>query len=199
MVLTTAPILFIFIYLLKIKKLKKKTVWREHIEGTIKFNRLWQATKVVEYMLNTLDPVSSAFGVQPSLSAVPKTATAESEADETTILAVAMGLLLAPRLGSAASYLTPTEYITSTEVVTTGESILGTWAVISINKRDEQQDRVILLSSAAFYRVKLKSRGRAVDHFTRIALEDIDHLQKGAFTVRFGDVSFVSCLVTRHE
>ena len=57
-------------------------------------------------------------------------------------------------------------------------------AVDSINKRDEEQDRYVLLSDSAYYRVKLNPKNGNVVRHVRVALVDLELVQKGLFRVR---------------
>jgi len=56
----------------------------------------------------------------------------------------------------------------------------------SINKRDEEQARYLILSSAAFYRVKVHPKSGKIQRHVRTSLSDLELVQKGVFKVGAG-------------
>eukprot|EP00300_Choanocystis_sp_HF-7_P033265 c45574_g1_i1.p1 GENE.c45574_g1_i1~~c45574_g1_i1.p1 ORF type:complete len:192 (+),score=31.79 c45574_g1_i1:26-577(+) len=66
-------------------------------------------------------------------------------------------------------------------VIEPDETFLEGWSVISINQWDFEQPRVLLLSSAALYRVKYNFADGEIKHHERQPLEDIMRIQCGPF------------------
>jgi len=55
----------------------------------------------------------------------------------------------------------------------------------SINQREQEQQRIVLVTQKAYYRIKYNFKIGKIDHMTRIKLKDILSLQKGYFKVFF--------------
>eukprot|EP00298_Acanthocystis_sp_HF-20_P009519 c18357_g1_i1.p1 GENE.c18357_g1_i1~~c18357_g1_i1.p1 ORF type:complete len:211 (+),score=61.34 c18357_g1_i1:44-634(+) len=64
-------------------------------------------------------------------------------------------------------------------IVPEDEKFIAGWILISINKWDQEQERILLLTSKAIYRVKYLFDTHQVDHFKRSSLTEITILQKG--------------------
>eukprot|EP00164_Ancoracysta_twista_P013276 GFYU01021133.1.p1 GENE.GFYU01021133.1~~GFYU01021133.1.p1 ORF type:complete len:202 (+),score=39.97 GFYU01021133.1:75-680(+) len=65
------------------------------------------------------------------------------------------------------------------DLVPVSETLKGAWSVISINQWDKEQERFVLLTDLAYYRVKYDYDQRRVDHYERVALSDISFIQQG--------------------
>eukprot|EP00163_Fabomonas_tropica_P017660 TRINITY_DN3137_c2_g1_i10.p1 TRINITY_DN3137_c2_g1~~TRINITY_DN3137_c2_g1_i10.p1 ORF type:complete len:213 (+),score=47.67 TRINITY_DN3137_c2_g1_i10:195-833(+) len=63
------------------------------------------------------------------------------------------------------------------------ESFLKGWVVLSINQWDQEQERILLLTNKAYYRVKFDFAKDQVEHHERTPLREIRFIQKGYFKV----------------
>ncbi|KNC46570.1 uncharacterized protein AMSG_03005 [Thecamonas trahens ATCC 50062] len=66
-------------------------------------------------------------------------------------------------------------------VVEAGEEFVDGWEVVSINQWDVEQVRVLILSTAALYRIKYKASSGEILHHHRQPLDDICRIQIGRF------------------
>ena len=64
-------------------------------------------------------------------------------------------------------------------VLEAGEDLVTGWILVAINKYDLEELRVVLLSSAALYRVKYKFSSHALIHHERTPLSSIIRIQVG--------------------
>jgi len=60
-----------------------------------------------------------------------------------------------------------------------GETVLAAWPVISCNEWAMQQERVLVLTSHALYRLAFKGSSQAIDHFSRCSLGNIKRIERG--------------------
>jgi len=60
-----------------------------------------------------------------------------------------------------------------------GERFVSGWVVVSINEWNQHQERVIIISSGAYYRVKYDFGHKTVVHSQRITLPTITHIEVG--------------------
>jgi len=93
------------------------------------------------------------------------------------------------RAGDPKGQATEVPALTSTRDVQTcsegaiaaGERLVCGWTLVSINQRDQEQERVVLLTDKAYYRVKYDFRTSKIEHLSRVPFKNITYLQKGLF------------------
>ncbi|PRP74120.1 hypothetical protein PROFUN_06445 [Planoprotostelium fungivorum] len=71
----------------------------------------------------------------------------------------------------------------TTKVVPKDENLLRGWIVVFINKVEREQDRVMMLTDKALYRVKFRFGTSRILRMERVALSDITSIQKGYYKV----------------
>lgn len=59
------------------------------------------------------------------------------------------------------------------------EKIYKSWSIISINKWNNEQERLLIISSLAYYRVKYDFNKKKVLRHQKVMLKEIDALHKG--------------------
>jgi hypothetical protein len=82
----------------------------------------------------------------------------------------------------------------SEAILAKGEEVVNGWIAISINKRRQEQERVIIIGRQAFYRCKFNYREDKLVHYKSVPLNSIVGIYKGHY--RPG--TYGMCLVTNN-